>query len=95
MKDPNTTPVPVPGFQTSQRYLGVGMMLGAALAFALLSGFIKALDPRFRVWDVAFYRLFSNAAIIFMFFRPWSQLGRVFFPGLLMARGLVGAIAFS
>jgi len=41
MKDPNTTPVPAPGFQTSQRYLGVGMMLGAALAFALLSGFIK------------------------------------------------------
>lgn len=70
------------------------MMLGAALAFALLGGLIKALDPRFRVWDVAFYRLFCNGVIILIFFRSWSQLGRVFFPGLLMARGLVGSVAF-
>ncbi len=78
----------------SSRYVGVGMMLGAALAFTLLGGLIKALDPRFRVWDVAFYRLFSNALIILFFFRPWSQLGRVFLPSLLMARGVVGSIAF-
>lgn len=87
MKNPNTVTAVASSPQTSQRYVGVGMMLGAALAFALLGGLIKALDPRFRVWDIAFYRLFSNAVIILLFFRPWSQLGRVFLPGWLMARG--------
>lgn len=94
MKTPNTVTTVASSPPNPHRYVGVGMMLGAALAFSLLGGLIKALDPRFRVWDIAFYRLFSNAVIILFFFRPWSQLGRVFIPGWLMARGLVGATAF-
>ena len=94
MKNPDVATSIVPNPPNPQRYVGVGMMLGAALAFALLGGLIKALDPRFRVWDIAFYRLFCNAVIILLFFRPWSQLGRVFLPGWLMARGAVGSAAF-
>ncbi len=94
MKNPNTVTAVASSPPISQRYVGVGMMLGAALAFALLGGLIKALDPRFRVWDIAFYRLFCNAVIIMLFSRPWSQLGRVFLPGWLMARGVIGATAF-
>lgn len=94
MKNPNPVKAEASGPPVSKRYVGVGMMLGAALAFALLGGMIKTLDPRFRIWDIAFYRLFCNAVVILLFFRPLSQLGRVFLPGWLMARGGFGATAF-
>ena len=70
------------------------LMFTAAFLFAVLGGLIKALEPSFRVWDIAFYRFGCGLVILLAAFgwrkNPFSGHNT----RLLIIRGITGCAAF-
>lgn len=73
---------------------GTGLMLGSALMFAVMDGFIKIIGPSFRIWDIAFYRFGFGILILFAFFGERQSLLKGANPRLLILRGVLGSLAF-
>jgi len=69
-------------------------MLSSALLFTALNLIIKLLDPRFRIWDIGFYRFAGGILLILLIFgrRRNPYRGRPVW--LLMVRGCTGTLAF-
>jgi drug/metabolite transporter (DMT)-like permease len=75
-------------------FVGPGMLLASALMFAVMDGTVKLVDPTLRVWDIGFYRFFSNMIFLILISGRRSNpfLGKNV--PLLIIRGVVGSIAF-
>lgn len=69
-------------------------MLSAALIFTGLNLLIKLMDPRFTVWDIAFYRFTGGILLIILIFRRRRNPFEGHRVRLLIIRGCVGSGAF-
>ncbi len=69
-------------------------MLLSAFLFAATDGIIKVLDPRFRVWDIAFYRFGGGLLLLLLLFGRKSNPFRGSSLTLFFIRGLSGTAAF-
>ena len=73
---------------------GILLMLGAALIFAFLGVFIKMMDPRFRLWDIAAYRFWGGVIGLLIAFGWRENFLRPENPRLMLARGVAGGLTF-
>jgi drug/metabolite transporter (DMT)-like permease len=69
-------------------------MLSSALLFTVLNLIIKLLDPRFRVWDIGFYRFAGGLILILLIFGRHANPYRGRPIWLLLLRGCTGTMAF-
>jgi drug/metabolite transporter (DMT)-like permease len=69
-------------------------MLSAALLFTSLNIFIKQIGPRFRVWDIGFYRFAGSILLLLLVFGRHKNPFKGHNIRLLIIRGCVGSIAF-
>ena len=69
-------------------------MLGSAFFFALLGLLIKILDPSYRLWDIAMYRLGGGTLALWVLFGWKTPLFKPQNPKLMIIRGITGSAAF-
>jgi len=69
-------------------------MLLSAFLFAASDGIIKVLDPRFRPWDIAFYRFGGGLLLLLVLFGRKTNPFKGSSLTLFIVRGLSGTAAF-
>lgn len=78
----------------NREHLGPLLMLSAALLFTCLNLLIKLIDPRFTIWDIAFYRFVGGIVLIILIFRRRRNPFEGHRVRLLVIRGCIGSAAF-
>lgn len=74
--------------------VGPLFMLSAALHFAALDICVKLLGSNFSTWDIVFYQTFGGILILQLVFGRRRNIFKGNNMRLLLARGIVGAVAF-
>lgn len=86
--------MPGPLRQQDASVAGPLFMLSAALLFAMLDICIKLLGSHFSAWDIVFYQTTGGIVILQLIFGRRRNIFKGNNMKLLVARGVVGAIAF-
>jgi drug/metabolite transporter (DMT)-like permease len=73
---------------------GIMLMLSAAFLFGVMVLIIKIMGPKYRVWDIATFRLTGGAVILLILFGWKENFFKPKNPRLILIRGVIGSMTF-